>query len=117
MPTSKNRLIERLIFALMLVAISGSFVSTQAQALPEAAILPAGKGAWAVDQLFKTNIAAGSYLGGYIRILILSDGKVFHRKYSTSLLPMTPWCQDQSTAEEMRDIRSAMTRATPSAWQ
>jgi hypothetical protein len=91
-------------------------LSTKAQALPEAAILPDGKGAWAVDQLFKTSIG-GAYTGGYIRVVILSDGKVFHRKFFDSLQPATPWCQDQFTAEEMRDIRAAMARATPSAWQ
>src|ERR1044072_5752768 len=116
MQKNKKRTLHLMILALLLIVVSGSFLSIRAQALPEAAILPDGKSAWAVDQLFKTNIG-GSYLGGYIRVVILSDGKIFHRKTFDNGQPATPWCQDQFTAEEMRDIRSAMAAAKPSAWQ
>ena len=104
------------ILALVIVAIYENPLSTKAQGLPDEAVLPAGKGAWAIDQNFKTSIG-GSYLLGYIRVIVLSDGKVFHRKSFDSGLPATPWCQDKLTAAEMREIRSAVAKAKPGAWQ
>lgn len=104
------------ILTLVIVVICGNILSITAQGLPDEAVLPDGKGAWAVDQNFKTNIAAGGYLVGYIRVIILSDGKVFHRKSFDNGQPATPWCQDKFTAEEMRGIRGAVANSKPTAW-
>lgn len=103
--------------ALAIIAFCGNLVFINAQGLPDEAVLPDGKGAWAVDQNFRTNIAAKGMIVGYIRIIILSDGKVFHRKSFDNGQPATPWCQDKFTAEEMREIRSAVAKSKPSAWQ
>ncbi len=110
-------LIIRVLGLAGMVASFANLPSAKAQGLPEAAVLPADKGAWAVDQLFKTNIMAAGFESGYVRIIVLSNGKVFHRKMSSTLMPLTPWCQDQLTAEEMRAMRSAVAGARPSAWQ
>ena len=104
------------ILVLVTMTICGGLLTINGQ-LPDEAVLPEGKGAWAIDQNHKTNIAANSYLTGYVRIIILSNGKVFHRKSFDVGTPATPWCQVQFTAVEMRDIRSAIANTKPAGWQ
>jgi hypothetical protein len=84
--------------------------------LPDEAALPAGKGSWVVDQNFKTSIG-GTYINGYIRVLVQSDGMVFHRKFFDTGQPATPWCQVKFTNDEMREIRGAVAKSNPAAWQ
>lgn len=115
MPDNKSRTIKRIILALMMIALSGGFVSTQAQVIPDEVRLPDAKGSWMIFQDNKTSIG-GAYLPGHIYVIAQSDGKVFHRKFLDSLQPATPWCQDNFTTEGMRDIKSAVASSKPETW-
>ncbi len=115
MPENKSRTIKPVVLALMIIAGFGNLVSIKAQVIPDEVRLPDGQGAWMIFQDNKTSIG-GAYLPGHIYVIVQSDGKVFHRKYFETLQPATPWCHEQFTAEEMRNIRSAVANAKPGTW-
>ena len=104
------------VLTLAIVVIYGHLTPIKGQQLPNEAALPAGKGSWVVDQNFKTSIG-GTYIRGYIRVLVQSDGTVFHRKFFDTMQPATPWCEVKFSASEMRGIRGAVARSNPAAWQ
>lgn len=105
-----------LLLLLMVIANLTIPLSVNAQiSLPDEAKMPDGKGAWVIEQKFKTSIG-GAYTPGYIYIIIQSDGIVFHRKFFQDARPATPWCKDKFTAEEMREIRDAVARSKPTTW-
>ena len=53
-----NKAISKTILVLAIIA-GGNFVSIEAQDLPDAAALPAGKGAWVIDQFYHSNVING----------------------------------------------------------
>ncbi len=104
------------ILALAIIAGCGNVAAIRAQiSLPDSAALPDGKGAWVVEQKFKTSIG-GSYLPGYIYVVIQSDGVVFQRKFFLDGRPAIPWCQDKFTAAEMREPSEAVAKSKAGTW-
>ena len=101
--------------ALAVVMVLAGIRQTSAQWLPDEARLGDAAGSWVVDQNYKTSIG-GAYTLGYIRVLVQSDGTVFHRKFFDSGQPATPWCLAQFTAEEMKKMRGAVAISKPSVW-
>jgi len=109
------------IFMLTLIAGCGSFILVEAQDLPDEAALPAGKGAWVIDQFYHSNVIKdyAAATTNNTRILVQSDGIVFRRRiiqYST-FANDSGWCRDQFTNEEMRGVRAAIGKFKPGIWQ
>jgi hypothetical protein len=99
------------------LAICGDAITVRAQlSLPDAAALPDGKGAWVLEQKFKTSIGE-TYLLGYVYIVIQSDGIVFHRKFFEDGRPALPWCQDKFTDTEMREPANAIAKSKAGTWE
>jgi len=110
------------ILAMTVIAGYGSFTSAKAQiALPDAAALPEGKGAWVVDLFYHSNVINGYAAANpnNTRIIVQSDGSVFrrmiiqYREFEND----SGWCQDRFTAEEMRNVRAAVGKFKPSIWK
>ena len=106
---------------LVLAIIAGvGFASIEAQDLPDAAALPAGKGAWVIDQFYHSNVINGYAAANpnNTRILVQSDGTVFRRRIIQyrEFANDSGWCQDRFTNEEMRDVRAALAKFKPGVW-
>jgi hypothetical protein len=114
--------ISLIILTLAIIAGCGSFASIKAQiGLPDEAALPAGKGAWVIDQFYHSNVISGLAAASQnnTRILVQSDGTVFRRRiiqYS-QFANDSGWCRDQFTNEEMRDVRTAIGKFKPHIWK
>jgi Tachylectin len=85
--------------------------------IPDEVQLPPGKGAWMVFQWSKTNVTASiGYLVGYEQILVQSDGKVFFRKFLSSMVPATPWCRYTFDEKLMRGMNNIVSTSGAGKW-
>lgn len=120
----RNRLYRTIainVFIMAIISGCGNLFLVGAQDLPDEAALPAGKGAWVIDQFYHSNVINGYTAANQnnTRIIVQSDGTVFRRRIIQyrEFANDSGWCRDKFTVEEMRDVRASIAIFKPGIWQ